>query len=55
MLDVKKEKMVYVKAALSQMDIAKNGRSLKDVRYINVRENIIYNFVVCVKNFLVSG
>lgn len=38
-----------------ESDGVKNGHSLKGVQYIDVRENIMYNFVDYVKNFLVNG
>ena len=55
MWDVRKRKMAFVKAALSLMGIVKNGHSPKGVQYIDAQESIMYSFVVCVKNFLVSG
>lgn len=47
--------MACVKVVLSLVDIVKNGHSPRGVQYIDARENIMYNFVVYVKNFLVNG
>lgn len=51
----KKKKMAGVKVVWSLMDIVKSGHSLGGVQYINAQENIMYNFVDYVKNFLVNG
>lgn len=47
--------MAYVRGALKLMVMFQNGQALEDVKYMNVQESIMCNFVVYVMSFPVSS